>query len=323
MSDLIASINVFRTVAETRSFTEAGKRLRMSTSAVSKAIAALESRYGVSLLRRTTRYVELTQIGESYYANCIQVLNDVEALESDVSQAGSSVSGTIRMSGPRMLTLRYVMPMLTGFLSDHPHLNIELNLTSEAGDAARDPSADLAIEFTHGATSGLLSVPLARIRQVFCASPAYLKRRKPLRSPADLVTHTCVVYTVANSPWAYSEQQGDLLKQVQVAPKILVNDPEAARQAVLAGLGVTMLPSWVVAEDVRSGVLLEIFPEFHGHQYQVSVSLPRSTYIPLKTKKLLEALQTLFAPTPPWERLTAKRNGPIGVRRRNARQSLG
>jgi DNA-binding transcriptional LysR family regulator len=309
VSDLIGSIKVFRTVAETHSFTEAGKRLRLSTSAVSKAVAALESRYGVSLLRRTTRSVELTEIGEGYYANCIQILNDVEALESDVSQAGSSVSGTIRMSGPRMLTLRYVLPTLTRFLSEHPNLNIELNLTSEAGDAARDASADLALEFTHGPTSGLLSVPLARIRQVFCASPAYLKRGKPLRSPADLVAHTCIVYTVANSPWAYSELQGDLLKQVQVAPKILVNDPEAARQTVLAGLGVTMLPSWVVAEDLRSGALREIFAGFRGHQYQVSASLPRSTYIPLKTKKLLEALQALFAPTPPWERLASKRNG--------------
>jgi DNA-binding transcriptional LysR family regulator len=114
---------------------------------------------------------------------------------------------------------------------------------------------------------------------------------------------------MVNTPWTYDENEGGTAKRVQVVPKILVNDPEAARQAARAGVGVAMLPSWVVAEDIRSGDLEELFTEYRGHRYQVAATIPRTNYMPLKTKRLVDFLQRLFAPAPPWETPTKQRTG--------------
>jgi len=315
--DLLDGMRVFTAVVETKSLTEAGKRLGLSPSTVSKYISALEEHFGATLLNRTTRKLWITEIGESLHGRCTQILEDVERTELELSELRMHPKGPLKVTAPPVFSMRYLAPRLPEFLASHPEIRLELVLTSESVDLA-EQGIDLAIRITGRLDPTTTeAVPLCLSRRVFCAAPSYLARSGSPAHPAELKQHNCLIYNgLINNPWPYRD--GEQLAEVFVGGNFVTNNLELVRHAALAGLGIVLMPTWLVAADLRSGALREILTDFKITPYSVYAVAPKKRYTPIKTYSFIEFLKGVFCPAPPWE---AADGAPAAASRREARNT--
>lgn len=298
--DLLDGMRVFAAVVETKNLTEAGKRLGLSPSTVSKYISTLEERFGATLLNRTTRRLWITETGESFHERCIQILEDVERTELELSELRMQPKGPLKVTAPPVFSMRYLAPRLPEFLAHHPEIRLDLVLTSENIDLA-EQGIDLAIRITGRIDPTTMeAVPLCPSRRVFCAAPAYLEKNGEPQHPAELTRHNCLIYNgLINNPWPYRDDER--LTEVFVNGNFVTNNLELVRHAAVAGLGIVLMPTWLVAADLRSGALQEILTDFKITPYSVYAVTPKKRYTPIKTHSFIEFLKEVFCPTPPWE----------------------
>lgn len=301
MNDLNA-MRVFVRVAEMRSFSQAGRLLGLTSSAVSKAISRLEQEFGVRLLNRTTRSVGLTNDGLEFFERCKQVLSDVEEAESQLTQATSRPRGRLRVHMPIAFGRIVVLPTLAKVIGQYPDLRIDVELGERLVDPAEE-GLDAVIRFGNLPNSAVIARKLCDIRFVACASPAYLKKRGTPRTPDDLDSHTCLGYatpwTGHYREWAFAHFGQQLSKNI--SGQLNANSAEALRDTAAAGAGIAMIADFVVHEAVRSGALRVILKDYIARPTQVSV-----LYLPVKerTPRLRWFLDVLQAsiPTPaPWD----------------------
>ena len=307
--DLLDGMRIFAAVVETKSLTDAGRKLGVAPSTVSKALSALEERFGVTLFNRTTRKLRITEIGESFHGRCIEILENVEEAELEMSALRAHPKGPLKVTAPPVFAMKYLAPRLPEFLTRHPEIRLDLVLTSENIDLAAQ-GVDLAIRITGRLDPATTSaLPLCISRRVFCAAPAYLARAGAPKHPSELAQHNCLIYAgLINNPWPYRD--GEQLAEVYVGGNFVTNNLEISRQAAIAGLGCALMPTWLVAEDLRSGALVEILTDFKITPYQVFAAMPKKRYTPVKTYSFLEFLKEIFRPAPPWEIADAESRPP-------------
>jgi len=296
--DLYDAMRVFTTVVETKSLTQAGRRLNLSPSTVSKHLAALEERFGVTLLARTTRKLAVTEIGQSFYGRCTQILEDIEKAEVELSELRQRPKGSLKVTAPTVFAIRHLSPRLPEFLRQHPDIRLELLLTSDNVDLFQQ-GIDLAVRVTSVPDPGMAAVRLAPSRRVFCAAPAYLAQHGEPRHPEELQSHNCLIpISQTAARWHYEDGREMV---VTVHGNFMANNPELIRHAVLGGLGVAMLPVWLVSEDLRRGALQEILRAFPTPSSAIYALAPDKRFTPLKTRRFTEFLKQIMQPVPPWE----------------------
>jgi DNA-binding transcriptional LysR family regulator len=297
-----AAMLVFAEVVATGSFTEAARRLGLSKASVSREVGRLERRLGAQLLRRTTRSMSLTEIGEVFYAGCQRVAEEAEQAERSVGELQAEPRGEIRLATAVSFGQFQIAPRLPAFLARHPKVRVRMDLTDRMVDLVGE-KFDLALRITGRlADATLVQRRLCPIRFVVCAAPSYLERAGALRTPADLERHNCL--GVGASPW-------DLLlrratgRALRLQGDLNFDNGDALRRIAVLGHGVVFLPTYLVGDDLRAGRLVRILPDQLLLEASAFAVYPQSRHPSPKVRALIDYLADALGPEPEWDRFDA------------------
>jgi len=256
--DTLRCMQAFVAVAEHGSFAAAAVQLQVSAVMVGKYIQQLEAHLGTALLQRNTRHQRLTEAGAAYLAGCRQVLEQVQQAEADVAGLQRQPQGLLRISAPTTWGSCVLAPLLSGLLRAQPLLNIELDLSNRRVDLIED-GFDAAIRVGPLPSQELVARPLPPYAMSLCASPAYLRRRGTPRTPADLAGHDCLSHLAWRGGHGWQLANGE---QVDWEARLSSNDGYALREAAVAGAGLILQPTALLAADIAAGRLKPLLRDY-------------------------------------------------------------
>lgn len=259
--DRLVSMSVFAKTVESGSFSAAGEALRMSSQLVGKHVQTLEQHLGVRLINRTTRRQHLTEAGFAFYERVKIILAEVEAAEGMAAMSGGTPRGRLRINAPVSFGVHALSKRLPEYLAAYPEVSVDLSLANRFVDLI-DEGFDVAFRVGELSDSGLIARRLAPYRLRLCAAPAYLSSHAPITHPADLELHECLgfSYTELRTRWSFEGPEGPIT--VAVSGKLMVDSGEALLMAARAGMGILLQPCELVREDIASGWLVELLPDF-------------------------------------------------------------
>lgn len=298
--DRLTAMRVYRRVVELGGFAAASRDLGISKAAASKNMAELEAHLGVRLLERTTRRLRVTAPGEAYYRRCLRILEEIEEADLEAAQQAVAPRGLLRVSAPMSFGLLHLSPLVGGFLAEHPEVEIDLVMNDRVVDLVEE-GFDVAIRAGDLADSSLIARRLAAVERVVCAAPAYLAARGTPATPQDLAGHACLVYSLSSSPrdWRFSGEDG--LATVRVGGRYAVNSSIALRDAVLAGAGIALLPTFVVGPELRAGRLQPLLPGWTAAPQSLYAVHPDRRYVPPKVRAFIDHLVRRIGERPAWD----------------------
>jgi DNA-binding transcriptional LysR family regulator len=282
---------VFSRVAESRSFTAAAQRLGLTSSAVSKSIARLETELGVRLLNRSTRLVTLTNDGASFYDRCRDILALVEEAEGAVTLAQATPHGRLRVQMPVGFGRRVAVPALRELARKHPGLVVDVELSDRIADIAYE-GFDAAIQIGQVSDERLVARTLCRLRFTALASPEYLARHGEPQTPDDLDHHQCLAYvspiTGGYRPWEFAKDGQSITKRV--SGSLNVNHADSLVEAAIAGMGIVMISNFISANAITTGQLKPILTDYVAPGPKVYLVYPPTRMMSVKLRALIEAL---------------------------------
>ncbi len=292
---------VFARVVDAGSLAEAARRMETSRSAVSKAVAKLEKELGARLLNRTTRYLSLTEIGASVSEHCTRMLSEAEQARKLVDSLTTAPRGLLRVSASVAFGTLHIAPALAVFLSRYPEIRIDLTITDRWVDLAEE-GYDVAIRVTGDPPPNWVARKLAPVRRKLCATPGYFDQRGVPQSPADLVHHNCLDYTRSGEQghWRFTGPDGDI--SIPVTGPLHVDDDEALSQAVLGGLGIGLLPTFIIGKDLQSGKLQAALSEYIPVERHVYAMYLPTRHLPSKVRVFIDFLLAHIGTDPYWDR---------------------
>jgi DNA-binding transcriptional LysR family regulator len=266
-ADRARSLEVFAAVATHGSFSAAGRLLGLTPSAVSRTVDRIEARLGVRLLLRTTRALTLTAEGQAYLGAARRILTDLDDAEQAIADQGAP-RGRLRVSAALSHGRLCIVPLLGEFTRLYPHILIDISLSDSIVDVAAG-QADIAIRFGPLADSGLTARKLGENGRVIVASPAYLARHGTPRVPADLHDHNCLNFNFrrAEPVWPFCDGQSDYA--MTVTGNIEANNGETLGQLAAAGVGITRVGAFSVADELADGRLVPILEDFNPGDIEV------------------------------------------------------
>ncbi|MGP0090985.1 MAG: LysR substrate-binding domain-containing protein [Xanthobacteraceae bacterium] len=286
--DHLMNMRALVEIVNSGSFTGAAKRLKVSPGAITGHINSLEARLGVQLLSRTTRKVNLTDAGRTFYERSAQILAEVEEAESTVSALQVTPRGTLRLNTSVALA-RLVAPLITEYVKLYPDVAFDLVMTDRMGDLV-DEGFDLALRAEPLPDSSLVVRRIGLGRSVLCASPAYLAEQGVPSTPADLDRHNCLL-PLTSSPdrgWRFIGADGE--HEIRASGNFRTNSVEALRMAALSGQGIAQLPAVIIADDLRAGNLVQLLPEYRTSEAVIQAIYPSSRLLPAKTRTFIDFL---------------------------------
>ncbi len=299
--DRLDSMEAFVRVAESKSFSEAARRLNLSKSVISRQVSALESDLGARLLHRTTRNLTLTEVGAAYLERCQRILADIEEANQSVSNLQGAPRGKLRISAPVPFTTTHLAPALPDFLTRYPDMEIDLVLNDRFVNLVEE-GFDLAIRIGKLDDSSLIARFLAPARIAAVASPDYLARHGTPNSPADLLQHRCLCYSNLSSPDEWSFQTADGARStVKVRGRVRANNGDVLRQAAISGLGVTVLPTFIVGADLQAGTLVPVLEDYIPQSIGIYAIYPHARHLSPKVRAFVDFLADRFGPRPYWD----------------------
>lgn len=287
--DKIDRMRAFAMVAKESSFTAAGTRLGKSTRLISKYVADLEASLGVQLLYRTTRSVSLTDVGATYFALCEPLLEGFDELEDRVLNAQASLKGMIRISAPAGFGAIRVAPSLARFAARHPEIQIDLDL-SDRRISIVDEGLDLAIRIGPLRDSSLIARQLGPMPLVTFASPDYLENFGTPKQPRSLATHECVIdgNMSDRNTWRFSVGGKEL--DVKVDGRLHSTSPAATLNFAKSGIAIGRTPAYTASEALKSGSVVELFPDCRITPYVVAALYPANRRITTRVRALIDHL---------------------------------
>jgi DNA-binding transcriptional LysR family regulator len=282
-------MRIFAQVMEAGSFTAAADRLGMSKQSVSRRLMQLEERLGVRLLNRSTRRLDATPLGQHYYQSALRLLGEVQQVEHDISGQAQALRGTLRLSAPLSFAMSHLGCLLTEFLQLHPQLDVEVDLSDRAVDLIGE-GYDLALRIGGLEDSSLIARRIASVERVYCASPAYLQARGVPLKPEDLAGHDCLPYGHSRQvQWQF--RQGGKAQAIQVTGRMRANNGELLRDAAIAGMGVTYLPTFIVGQALADGRLVNVLEEWTPPALQLSAVYPQHRQVARPVQEFVSFLR--------------------------------
>jgi DNA-binding transcriptional LysR family regulator len=288
-------------VVEAGSFSAAARRLNVAKSVVSKRVADLEDSLRVRLLNRSTRQVVPTERGAAFCDRAKSLISQLDEAVGEASETDGELSGRLRIAAPMSFGNLHLTPVLFALMARHPRLEIALDLDDRFVDLV-GRGYDLGIRIGRLADSALVGRKLAVSRRLTVCSPDYAVRRGVPKTPAELRDHDCIGYANAATThvWQFQTKAGETLS-VHVEGRFVGNNGEADRDAAIAGLGVSVLPRFLLCDALRSGALIEVLADFAPVPDVIRAVYPRTRHLPRRVRALIDHLAEAFA-DPPWER---------------------
>jgi DNA-binding transcriptional LysR family regulator len=296
------SLAIFAKVVETRSFSEAAKRLKMPISTVSRRVAELEDQLGVGLLERSTRNLRLTDIGAEVFEPAQRSAEISEAVGNIISNQSSTVSGVLRLSAPPSISDTLLVPLVTAFQASYPGVRVQILVTDRFVDHIAE-GVDLVFRLGPLKDSSLVARKLLTYRHQLVASPAYIERLESPEKPQDLLQHRLLAFSFwrPETSWTFVDENS-VTERVAFVPFLSMNDYAGLASALLAGLGIGDLPPLVQPDLVRDGRLLEIMPGWRFRTFDLSMVHPGHRHVsrPVRVFKEFAAqmARTLFPSLP-------------------------
>ncbi|MBO1360457.1 LysR family transcriptional regulator [Acetobacter sacchari] len=294
--DSLGALPVFIQVAETRSFTAAGRHLGISASAVGKAIARLEDRLGARLFHRSTRTITLTHEGRLFLARCHRILGEVEAAKQELADTHAKPSGRLRVSLPMVGML--LMPAVNAFIQTYPEIEPDLDFTDRLVDVIGE-GFDVVIRSGDVADSRLMTRVVGMFHHLLVASPAYLDRRGTPTKPADLAQHACLRHRYPTTgkleAWPLRQPQ-HVSGAIEPPATVVASAIEPLISMAEAGLGIVSLPDFALREHLKSGRLTQVLSDCTEHSGVFRLLWPSSDYLPSKLRVFVEFMaKNLFS----------------------------
>jgi DNA-binding transcriptional LysR family regulator len=289
--DKLSSLRAFVKVVELGSFSEAGRKLRLSRSAISKYIAELERELGVQLIHRTTRKVSPTENGQVYFERTLSALAELDAADQAVTHLQTTPRGLLRVNAPMSFGTITLGPLIADFMAQYPDLQIQLVLSDEHVDPV-EGGLDVTLRIAELENSSLIARKLVAIDRVVCASPAYFNKNRKPAHPNDLRNHQCLTYGFLSTgnQWKLTGPDGDHW----IAPlwTLCVNNAEVLRDAAVKGRGIAVLPVFLAADELKSGKLVTCLDTFKPPQLTLYAIYPPTRHLSVKVRLFVDFLIT-------------------------------
>ncbi|CAJ0707957.1 LysR family transcriptional regulator [Ralstonia mannitolilytica] len=261
--DMLGAMRLFQKVASTLSFTEAGDLVGLAPSSVSRQIDFLEQHLGVKLLTRTTRRLSLTEAGAAYKAHLDRLLSEIDSVNENISAFSDEPRGRLKVSSPRVFGRKLLAPLLTGFLKTYPQVTLDLTLTDDYVDLI-ETDTDVVIRIGELGDSSLISRPLGRYRRILVCAPSYLEGRAIPQTPGDLDLHNCLRYRRSGERvvWHFRHRESEGETEYFPDGDLVSNDMDVLLSATQSGIGISLLPFWLVRDQIKEGTLIQIMEDY-------------------------------------------------------------
>lgn len=292
----------FAKVVQAGSFVAGADRLNLSPSVASKHISKLEERLGARLLNRSTRKLSLTEAGTAFFAHAARIVEELEQSEHAVQSLQAEPAGHLKLSTLNSFANAVLAPLLPEFFRRYPKVQLEIVCSDRLVDLTEE-GFDVALRITRMPAEHLVARKLADIHFQVCAAPSYLARHGTPQSPEELARHRCLGYPRSVSPnsgWQFLHEGKEL--HVQINSLVEVNSVETLRALVLAGEGLAVLPTYAVAEDLRSGRLVTPMPLYRGFSESVLYAVYlQNRYGSPKLRAFLDFMVEKLSNKPFWQ----------------------
>jgi DNA-binding transcriptional LysR family regulator len=291
------AIPIFIAVADNAGFSSAGRQLGISKSAVSKRITQLEDQLAARLFHRTTRKLSLTEAGERFYEYAAQANRSAQQAEDAVHELKGEPRGVLKIQLPMTLGQMHITPLIPLFLQRYPHLEIDLVMDDRHINLV-EQGYDLAVRAGDMPDSNLIARPLAPLHSVVCASPEFLQafeqqNEQALDRPPLLTKANCITYTYSSNAniWQFdSSQINKPSHKIKVSGNYRVNNSAALKQALIAGIGIGRLPTYIVGDAIKRGELVALFQDYKMPNKSLYAVYPERQYLPTKVRAFLDFL---------------------------------
>ena len=279
-----SQISAFIAVVEQNSFAAAARQLGVSTAAISRQVARLEADLHTQLLYRTTRRVTLTEIGTEYYQQCKKALEGLAEAERTISASQAVAIGTLSITSSRYFALQYLLPRLPKFMAQNPQLEIKIELAERFPDLEKE-NIDLIFGILMPESFDLVRKRVATTRYVLCASPQYLKKYPPPKTPEDLRRHRYLSHSTRSPDNVVIFKNN---REITVQPFLRINDSQALRDCAIQGMGIVLLHDYMVSDALKEGRLIELLKDFSQPQQLVYLYYQQSRYLQPKIRRFID-----------------------------------
>lgn len=295
--DTLTCMQAFLKVVETGSFAEAGRRLHVSAPMMSRYVNYLEKRVGARLINRSTTALSLTEAGAAYYERCVAAVAAIAEAEESATAHSSVPQGTLRISVSADFGASYFAPVMVEFLRRHASIAIDVSFTNRMVDLVEE-GIDLAIRISAVIDPKLIARRLATTSLVACAAPEYLQARGTPRTPQELESHNCLVFADSAHFRDWSFEKDGQRTVIHARGNLRCGDTNVLRVAAVNGLGVLMLGSFIVAEDLQAGRLVPILSDYMMGRFGVFAVYANRRFLPPKVRLFVDALVRRFGAHP-------------------------
>ncbi|MBV7538518.1 LysR family transcriptional regulator [Duganella sp. sic0402] len=271
--DRFAELKAFCLVASKGGFSAAARQLGVATSSVTRLVDALEQRIGAPLLNRSTRSITLTDSGRSYFEHATHILAALDEADDAAAGRDAEPAGVLRVAAPVALAVRHIAPLLPELHRRHPRLELDLRLNDALTNMV-DEAIDVAIRIGNPERHpGLIARKLAGHQRHIVASPDYLAQHGAPPTPDALARHNCLLFSYGDKRAVWHLRNGEQAAEIEVSGSLQVNNGEILRQAALDGLGLALLPGWLVQPDLDAGRLLPVLADYQANPGEMEVGI--------------------------------------------------
>lgn len=285
---------IFTHVANKRSFTKVANYLNISKSVISKRITRLEKVMGVQLLHRTTRQLQLTELGQLFYEKCLQIKEGIEEADSFIASEQEEIKGIIKINTPLSFSHLYLTPAICDFVKKYPGVYFSM-LPGSAYKNFFEHKLDLAIRVGEQRDSTFRSKKIMESTMVACASPKYIKKYGKPKHPSDLFEHNCLRYYDSPTGLSWRFYEDDEVLDLKVTGSLTASTSETLISAALNDLGIVLLPRYLLDTHLKEKKLIPLLENYLPHKMNIYVLYPPTQYIPLKVRLFIDFLAKRFA----------------------------
>jgi DNA-binding transcriptional LysR family regulator len=294
----LLNIKAFLLVARTGSFSGAARELGVAPSVVTKRITRLEDEMGAQLFVRSTRSLALTPAGERLLPQYQRLVAELDEIIGAAAATERGIEGHLRIKGPTTLTSLFLGPIFCDFHAQNPGLTMEIVLLDRSVNPLEE-GFDLVVGALPAAYPNVVDFPLGAYSIALCASPAYVEAKGSPESPTDLIDHDCLTSVLMGNTWLFENAPSTV--SIEVRSKFHANDNRVLRDAARRGIGIAVLPRFLVRDDLASGALVELMPAHPIPTFWMKAVVPRIKMNKPAVSQLVDYLKSRMQPTPPWE----------------------
>ena len=304
--DRFLAIDAFVRVADSQSFAEAARQMRVSRSVVTARIQQLEEFVGAPLFHRNTRSVRLSELGQAFLRDCSELVGRTNEVVDQMREVTTSPVGRLRVHALPGFVLGHLARLLQEFQARYPQIVLDLIVNDAVIDPVKE-GFDCALQIFPPRSEELISRKLFPVRRVFCASPEYVKRFGTPRHPRDLVGHRIGWYSGYPTRERLVFHGAAEQVSLEIKPVLLSNSVHLLREYALEHAGIVCVPTLVASESVLSGELRMVLPDYPLSAFWLSVFYPSTVRSSLKLKLFLDVLIKDFSGVPPWDQALIQR----------------